>query len=121
MKRTIVASLLVSVALLGLPGCASDQSQKSEQAKPAAKPKDNRPMEQRLKVGMTKDEVREAIGNPKGTGTNSDGTETWNYSDTEKSFIPFYSLSGGKFHHLVVNFDKDGKVRNWTSGEQGMY
>ena len=121
MKKTFVVSLLVSAALLGLSGCASDQGPKNEQVKKVEKPKDTRPMEQRLSVGLTKDQVREAIGNPKGTSMNSDGTESWTYSDTEKGFIPYYRLSGGKFHHLIVNFDKDAKVKSWSSGEEGLY
>jgi hypothetical protein len=53
MKRTLATCLLVSTALLGLPGCASDQAQKSDQAKKTEPAKDDRPMEQRLTVGMT--------------------------------------------------------------------
>lgn len=124
MKKTFVVSLLASVALLGASGCASDQGQKPEETKKpeeAKKPKDNRPIDQRLSVGMTMDQVRDAIGNPKGTAMNSDGEQTWTYSDAEKAFIPYYSLSGGKFHHVVVTFDKDGKVKSWSSNTQGGY
>ena len=117
MKRTSIVSLLVSAALLGISGCASsDQGQKAENP-----PKDTRPREQRLSVGMTKDEVRTAIGNPKGTTVSSDGAETWTYNDAEKHFIPYYSLSGGKTHFLLVVFDKDGKVKSWSSSAQGLY
>lgn len=121
MKRTFVVSLIVSAALLGLSGCASDQGQKPEPAKKVEQPKDTRPKEQRLSVGMTKDQVIQAIGKPKGTSVDSDGAESWVYSDTEKAWIPYYSLSGGKFHHLVVIFDKDGKVKSWSSNTQGAY
>jgi outer membrane protein assembly factor BamE (lipoprotein component of BamABCDE complex) len=124
MKRTFVVSLLVSATLLGLCGCASDQGQKPEATKKPEKPKevkDTRPIDQRLTVGMTKDDVIKAIGNPKGRAVSSDGEETWTYSDTEKAFIPYYSLSGGKFHHVVVTFDKDGKVKSWSSNTQGQY
>ena len=115
MKRTFAASLLVSRGLLGFPGCATDQGQKPEQAKETEPAKDTRPMEQRLSVGMTKDEVRKALGDPGGTSVNNDGEESWTYTDRAKAFIPFYSVSGGKFHHLVVSFDKDSKVKNWSS------
>jgi outer membrane protein assembly factor BamE (lipoprotein component of BamABCDE complex) len=123
MKKTLVISLFVATALIGLAGCASDQEQTPKpKAEEKPKPvKDTRPKEDRLSVGMTKDEVRAAIGKPKGTSVNSDGEESWNYSDSEKAFIPYYSLSGGKFHHLIVNFDKDGKVKNWSTSAQGMY
>ena len=116
MKTSFVISLLVSAALLGFSGCASDQGQKApEQAK------DTRPREQRLSVGMTKDEVRKALGDPGGSSTNSEGVESWRYNDSEKAFIPFYSLSGGKIQYLTVNFDKDGKVKDWSSTKQGAY
>jgi outer membrane protein assembly factor BamE (lipoprotein component of BamABCDE complex) len=116
MKRTFVISLLVSSALVGLSGCATDQGQK-----PPEPAKDTRPPEQRLSVGMTKDEVRKALGDPAGTSVNSDGEESWRYSDSAKAFIPFYSLAGGKFQHLTVTFDKDGKVKSWASSSQGAY
>ncbi len=140
MKRTIARNLLVSAALVGFMGCASDQGQKivaveqptpSQPVQPAKPPKtrppktrplkDKRPKEERLSVGMTKDQVIEAIGRPKGTAMNSDGTETWVYSDTEKAFIPYYSLGGGKFYNLVVVFDPTGKVKSWSSYTQGGY
>src|SRR5674476_710252 len=101
MKKSSVISLLASAALIGFCGCASDQAQKSQEPakpKPVKPAKDTRSREERLKVGMTEDEVRQAIGNPRGTSVNSDGAETWTYSDTEKAFIPYYSLGGGKFH-----------------------
>jgi len=125
MKKTLIMSLLASAALIGLNGCASDQSQKSQEPpppKPAKPAKDTRPKEDRLKVGMTQDEVRQAIGNPRGTSMNSDGSQTWMYNDAEKAmFIPFYSESGGKVHNLVVIFGTDGKVKSWSSNAQGIY
>ena len=124
MKKSSIISLLASAALLGLCGCASDQAQKSQEPakpKPVKSAKDTRPREERLTVGMAKDEVRQAIGNPRGTSVNSDGAETWTYSDTEKAFIPYYSLGGGKFHNLVVVFDTNGKVKSWSSNTAGGY
>jgi hypothetical protein len=38
-----------------------------------------------------------------------------------KAFIPYYSISGGKFHHVIVNFDKDSKVKDWSSNTTGAY
>lgn len=121
MNKKSVISLLVSASLLGLCSCASDQGQSTQgsaQPKPA---KDTRSNEERLKIGMTGDEVRTAIGNPKGKSTNSDGSQTWMYNDSEKAFIPNYSLFGGKIHSLVVMFDTDGKVKSWSSNESGNY
>jgi hypothetical protein len=30
-------------------------------------------------------------------------------------------MSGGKFHRLVVSFDKDGKVKSWSSNTTSAY
>jgi len=116
MKPKIFVSLLVSTAIIGFSGCATDQGEK-----PQEQAKDTRPVDERLKVGMTKDEVIQAIGNPKGKSVNSDGSESWTYNDTENAFIPFYSLSGGKFHNTVVIFDTNGKVKSWSSNTTGAY
>lgn len=122
MKKTFVISLLLSTALLGLSGCASDDGgQKSEQAKKPEAAKDDRTMDQRLTVGMTKDDVRKTFGDPQGTTVSSDGLETWTYSDSAKGWIPHYRLMGGKFHHTMVSFDKDGKVKSWTTNETSAY
>src|SRR5580658_1527313 len=104
MNRTIAASFLLSATLIGFTGCASDQSQSSSSTtttttttssqppppKPADKPKD-KPINERLTIGMSKDDVIAACGNPKGRSMNSDGAEVWTYDDREKAFIPFYS------------------------------
>jgi outer membrane protein assembly factor BamE (lipoprotein component of BamABCDE complex) len=127
MKKSFIASLVVSAALLGLSGCASDQGQKTDQAQnpePAKKtqpPKDTRPIEQRLAVGMTKDDVRKALGDPSGTSVDNTGMESWRYTDTAKHFIPYYAISGGKFQTVIVNFDADGKVKTWASSSQSAY
>jgi outer membrane protein assembly factor BamE (lipoprotein component of BamABCDE complex) len=116
MKKKFAISLLVSAVLVCLSGCATNQVEK-----PPVQAKDTRPPEQRLSVGMTKDEVRKALGDPGGTSVNSEGHESWRYSDSAKAFIPFYTISGGKFQHLMVNFDKDGKVKDWSSSTQGAF
>jgi len=126
MKTLLVVSLLVSATVFGLCGCASDQGgQKTAQAqppKPAKPPKDKRPKEDRLSVGMTMDQVVQAIGKPRGKSVNSDGSEIWSYNDMEKAaFIPYYSMSGGKTHFLTVVFDTNGKVKSWSSSEHGGY
>lgn len=121
MKRTSI--LIVSASLIGLAGCASDSGQKSDPApeKKAEAKKDDRPWDQRLTVGMSKDDVKSAMGDPRGTAMNSDGTESWTYSDREKAFIPWYTATGGKIKTMIVNFDKDGKVKSWSSNSAGAY
>jgi outer membrane protein assembly factor BamE (lipoprotein component of BamABCDE complex) len=119
MKKTSVISLLAAASLLGLCGCASNHGDQSQaQSKPA---KDKRSKADRLKVGMTLEEVREACGNPRNTAVNSDGSQTWIYNDAEKAFIPYYAMSGGKFHNLVVVFGTDGKVKSWSSNTASEY
>lgn len=107
-------NMTVCTGFLVAAGCATDKGQQA----PA---KDTRPIEERLRVGMTKDEVRAAIGEPAGKSVSSKGEESWRFSDTAKAFIPFYTISGGKFQNLNVNFDTDGKVKDWSSNKQGIY
>ena len=127
MKRTIISSLLLSAALIGFSGCASDNSQKTDttaQPPPPEKKADNpkdKPIDQRLTIGMSKDDVIAACGNPKGKSVNSDGGEVWTYNDAEKAFIPYYSLSGGKINFTTIVFGGDGKVKSWSTSEQSRY
>jgi len=67
------------------------------------------------------DQVKDACGNPKNIAQNSDGSATWMYNDAEKSFIPYYSLGGGKIHYTTIIFDTTGKVKSWSTGSSGMY
>ena len=128
--------LVSTIAIAGFSGCASKSSDSSNQAaqssmsdtttnaaasKPAKKPKDKRPIEQRLAVGMTMDQVKEVCGNPKNVAMNSDGSATWVYNNSQNAFIPNYALFGGRFHFVTIMFGPDGKVKSWTSGSSGMY
>lgn len=136
LSAPIVLVTTIAVAVAGLFGCASKPSESSTSGsssavsgttasapanQPAKKPKDKRPLDQRLAVGMTMDQVKEACGNPKNIAMNSDGSATWMYNDAEKSFIPYYSLGGGKIHYTTVIFGTDGKVKSWSTGSSGMY
>jgi outer membrane protein assembly factor BamE (lipoprotein component of BamABCDE complex) len=120
LKLVLLPALCAAVLLP--TGCATTDSNTngttSTQAAPA---KDTRPVVDRLKVGMTKDEVRQALGNPKGTTVSSQGTEVWQYNDNEKAWIPFYAISGGKFKYTIVNFDADGKVKDWSTSDHSLF
>jgi len=124
MKTKNYLKLLVLPALCAailLPaGCATDNNGSTASNPPPPK-KDNQPITDRLKVGMTKDEVRQALGNPKGTTVTSAGMEIWQYNDNEKAWIPFYAISGGKFKYTIVNFDADGKVKDWSSSDHALF
>ena len=132
MKKISGISVLVStVALAGLCGCASNSSQSQTAAQPAqtaqAQPpppkpkKDKRPIEQRLVVGMSMDDVKTACGNPHNMAMNSDGSAIWEYDNSQNAFIPYYSLTGHKIHHVTVIFDAGGKVKSWSAADTGMY
>ncbi len=114
MKRNAMVVTIACMALLFVDGCATEST--SGRASTA-----ERPIEERLKVGMTKEEVRAALGEPVGKSTDSSGIESWNYNDTAKMWIPFYAIGGGKFQSTIVNFDERGKVKNWSSSKQGLY
>jgi hypothetical protein len=137
MKKILVISVLASTAMLGgLYGCASSSDKESdtnqsvsqtsatntETNQPAAKPKkDKRPIEERLTVGMTMDQVKTACGNPKNVSMNSDGSQMWMYNNSQNVFIPNYTLFGGKIHYVTVYFDTTGKVKSWNSSSTGAY
>jgi len=74
-----------------------------------------------LTVGMTMDEVKTACGNPRNETMSSDGTSIWLYNNGENAFIPFYSETGHKIHHVTVFFDNAGKVKSWSTTDTGMY
>ncbi len=139
MKKISTISVFVStVALAGLCGCASN-SNKSQTAPPAQttattttttqtaqtpppKPKkDKRPIEERLVVGMTMDEVKAACGKPHNIAMSSDGSATWIYDNSQNAWIPYYMETGHKIHHVTVFFDTNGKVKSWDATDTSMY
>lgn len=119
MKKINPLCLIAFTVLVLMAGCQTENGQQGS-SQPAKK-EDKRPLEERLRVGMTKEEVRAALGEPGGKSTNSAGLESWRYSDNAKMWIPFYAIGGGKFKNVTVNFDADGKVKDWNAGEQGIY
>src|ERR1700744_3096432 len=99
MKKSSVFSLGVVAALVGLCSCASNNNnqqaapaspppvQQTEQAPPPPPPKpkkDKRPIEERLAIGMSREDVRAAIGSPRNVSMNDTGTEVWTFTDREK-------------------------------------
>lgn len=142
MKKTSAIRFVVSaIALAGICGCASDSSnssnqssqpaqagqpapQQTAQAQPPPKPKpkkDKRPIEDRLTVGMSMDDVKAACGNPHSVAMSSDGSATWIYDNSQYAFIPYYSETGHKIHHVTIFFDTSGKVKSWSATDTGMY
>jgi outer membrane protein assembly factor BamE (lipoprotein component of BamABCDE complex) len=111
----------LGAAILLSAGCATDNSNNATASNQPPPNKDTRPVAERLKVGMTKEEVRGSLGNPKGTTVTSQGTEIWQYNDNEKAWIPFYAISGGKFKYTIVNFDVDGKVKDWSTSDHALF
>ena len=84
----LLALPAICAAVFLASGCATDNNGSTANNNPPPK-KDDRTISDRLKVGMTKEEVRQALGNPKGTTVTSQGSETWQYNDNEKVWIPF--------------------------------
>jgi outer membrane protein assembly factor BamE (lipoprotein component of BamABCDE complex) len=127
MKKTLAMYLLVCITAFSLCSCASNNGQTAEngQAKPAKKekpPKDKRSKEERLSVGMTMDQVVEAIGKPRDKSVSSDGSQVWTYNDWAKAAaIAYWSPVGAKVHMLTVVFGTDGKVKSWASSSRHEY
>ena len=119
MKPTYLLIPLILLSAAAMVGCATDSTAKQTAKQEPAK--DQRPPEERIKVGMTKDEVKSALGEPSGKTTNSDGLENWSYSDHAKMWIPFYGISGGKFQNIHISFNPEGKVKSWTTGKTGLF
>ena len=115
MNNKLILIAVLSIAACAGSGCATGDAPVADTAK------DTRPASERIKVGMTKDEVRSAIGKPNQEMNNSDGTATWIFSDNAKMFIPFYALSGGKFESITIIFDSDGKVKNFSTGKNSIF
>ena len=107
---------MICMALL-VAGCASAGNKvlKNESAKSVAA---------KIEKGRsTKDDVRAMFGDPMTTSFTDSGNEIWKYEFTKThakatNFIPFVSLfkSGakGKKKELVVFFDKNGVVKNYS-------
>ena len=124
--------LVSAIVLTGLCGCSSSSSDSQTTAQPAQtaqtqpppkpkKKKDKRPIEERLVVGMTMDDVKAACGNPHNMAMSSDGSATWEYDNGSNAFIPYYSETGHKIHHVTIFFDTSGKVKSWSAADTGMY
>lgn len=132
MKKTLAINLLVCAITFCLCGCASDKGQQTAKASqpshasqpPPAKPPEVKfPGEERLKVGMTTEQVAQAIGNPLGRGTESDGSQFWTYNHwgTAPEVAAQYSPVNPQVIILTVIFNKDGKVLSWSAAVRNAY
>jgi hypothetical protein len=132
MKKISGISVLVStVALAGLVGCASNSGDNSSQTAQAAPPpqqappppppkpkKPHGPIENRLVIGMSMDDVRAACGNPRSSAMNSDGSGYWTYASGSPTFNPGpWGGWGSKVHYVTVVFDTGGKVKSWSTAD----
>ena len=135
MKKTLAINLLVCATTFCLCGCASDKGQQGQQTAkasqpsqpsqptPAKPPEVKYPGEERLKVGMTGEQVVQAIGSPLGRGTESDGTQFWTYNHwgTPPEVAAKYSPVNPQVIILTVLLGKDGKVLNWYAAARPAY
>jgi hypothetical protein len=133
MKRISGISVLVSiVALAALVGCASNSGGNSTQTAQAAPPpqqtpppppppppkpkKPHGPIENRLVIGMSMDDVRAACGNPRSSAMNSDGSGYWTFASGSPTYTPWGGW-GAKVHYVTVIFDTAGKVKSWSTAD----
>jgi hypothetical protein len=132
-KISVIGFFISGVILTGLTGCASHPAQPAQPPPVQASqpppvegsqpppPKPKGPLEDRLSVGMTMEQVRAACGHPKNQWMNSNGSAVWGYNDSEMALIPNYTLFGGKIHHVRVYFDMNGRVARWEAWSNGRY
>ena len=133
-KLTRLGVLVTSVALAGVVGCASDSgnsgsaqpaaqtAQAAPPPQPAPPPKPKKPhgpIENRLHIGMSMDDVRAACGNPRSSSMSSDGSGYWTYASGSPTFnpAPWGGGWGAKVHYVTVVFDTGGKVKSWTTAD----
>jgi hypothetical protein len=132
-----ISVIVSTVVLAGLCGCSSNSGQSSTTtqatqpaatttasttttttttvaAQPPPKPKKKGPIESRLTVGMSMDDVKQACGNPRDTATNSDGSATWTYVGGSPTYTPWGGW-GSKWHQVIIMFDASGKVKSWST------
>jgi outer membrane protein assembly factor BamE (lipoprotein component of BamABCDE complex) len=114
MKKILFASLLA--ASFTAAGCASTGNT-------SIKDETRSSVQEKLKKGMTQEQVVSLFGDPLSTGFSDNGTERWRYSFTESqmkasSFIPYVSLfnsgSKGTSRNLVILFGDAGLVDKFT-------
>lgn len=93
----------------------------------ALKQETNTTIASKISKGKTTQvQVREMLGSPTSTDFTDSGNQIWRYSHSQatamgRNFIPFVSLfsSGANVEskQLVVFFDKDGVVQNYSMEE----
>lgn len=110
----------VALAACLLTGCASvgNVALKKETAETIAT--------KIVKGTTTQAEVRAALGSPDSTNFTDSGNQIWRYTHTQskamgRNFIPYANLfsSGANVEskELVIFFDKDGVVQNYSMEE----
>ena len=70
---------------------------------------------EQVKVGQTKEQVQQILGKPTGTQFTTNNEESWVYT---YSYTKETILATTYTYRLSVLFDKDGKVKNISTGAQ---
>jgi hypothetical protein len=106
MMRILIPTL--AAAALFFVGCASNDN--GSKLKQTASDNEKKP-----EVGMTKEQVISLYGKTDNIRVRSDG-ETWIYNlNLNEAFIPWNVGYRPKLR--IVDFDKDGKVKSWSSSK----
>lgn len=106
----LIVGLTLTTATGFVTGCANNKKETNQDRKSSQSSKE----EKKLRVGMTKAEVRDTLGgNPRRVTTDSNGHETWFYHTNEgEGWIPFNY--GYTPKTATVHFNGNGRVSSYS-------
>ncbi|MBX7157317.1 MAG: outer membrane protein assembly factor BamE [Verrucomicrobiae bacterium] len=115
-KHYLIIGLSLITATSFLTGCANNKNEAGEQRSSA---RSSSQEEKKVRVGMTKQEVRDILGDsPRHKNISSDGEEVWQYYTNEAGgWVPFANMAH-RPQWVTVRFNSQGRVKSYSYDEQ---